>query len=249
MGLLKQWFSKIQKQEDTVVFSAALEPEAPLYIVGDVHGRLDLLNRILNAKPQNSQLVFVGDLVDRGEESAHVLECVSELCQNGAVCLMGNHEKMMLDFLDRPTERGSRWLRHGGLQTLQNYGVRGISERASDTELLSARDQLDEKLPANIIEWLRNLPLHWSSGNIHVVHAAADPAINMHLQNPNTLMWGTSSFFKQARDDGQWVVHGHTIVDEGTVDNGRISIDTGAYATNVLTALHIDKGFGEFIST
>ncbi len=249
MRIFKNLVAKVQKPKLIQEFSANLEPHSPLYIIGDVHGRIDLLDRILAAGPQNAQIIFVGDLIDRGEDSSSVLIRVKELCYHGAICLMGNHEKMMLDFLDNPIERGPRWLRYGGLQTLQNYGIRGVSERAREGALLSARDRLEAVLQAGMIDWLKNLPLHWSSGNIHVVHAAADPTIALNSQDSRTLLWGASSFWKQPRTDGQWVVHGHTVVEEAAAQNGRISIDTGAYATNVLTAIHITHGVGEFIST
>ncbi len=249
MQIFKNLVAKAQKPKKTPEFSANLEPDIPLYIIGDIHGRIDLLERILATAPPNTQIVFVGDLIDRGEDSSCVLMRVKELCHQGAICLMGNHEKMMLDFLDNPVERGPRWLRYGGLQTLQNYGVRGVSERAGEGILLSARDRLEAVLQTGMADWLRELPLHWSSGNIHVVHAAADPKVELNSQDPRTLLWGTPSFWKHSRTDAQWVVHGHTVVEEGIVDNGRIAIDTGAYATGVLTAIHITHGIGEFIST
>jgi serine/threonine protein phosphatase 1 len=230
-------------------FKANLLPETPLFIIGDIHGRIDLLDRLLNSAPEDAQLVFVGDLIDRGEDSAQVLTRVKALCTQGAICLMGNHEKMLLDFLERPTESGARWLRNGGLQTLQSYGVRGISDRASEAALLAARDTLEIALPQGMADWLRGLPLHYSNGNIHAVHAGADPALDMAGQTPHVLLWGTPAFRAQPRSDGQWVVHGHTIVDEGMADQGRISIDTGAYATGVLTGIHISHSRCVFIFT
>ena len=82
-----------------------------------------------------------------------------------------------------------------------------------------------------------------------MVHAGADPALDMTEQTPHVLLWGTPAFRKRPRSDGQWVVHGHTVVDQGMVDNGRISIDTGAYATGVLTGIHITHSLGVFIFT
>ena len=246
MRFLKRWGAKAPKHAP---FRANLEPEIPLFIIGDIHGRIDLLDRLLSSAPEEVQFVFVGDLIDRGEDSAQVLARVRELCTQGAICLMGNHEKMLLDFLERPTECGTRWLRNGGLQTLQSYSVRGVSERASEADLLAARDKLEVAFPDGMARWLRGLPLHYSSGNIHVVHAGADPALDMAGQTPHVLLWGTPTFRAQPRSDGQWVVHGHTIVDQGMIDSGRISIDTGAYATGVLTGIHITHGDSVFIFT
>lgn len=245
MKFLKRWGTKAPEH---VPFKANLTPETPLFIIGDIHGRIDLLDRLLSSAPEEVQLVFVGDLIDRGEDSAHVLARVNELCNQGAICLMGNHERMLLDFLERPTECGARWLRNGGLQTLQSYGVRGVTERASEADLLAARDTLEVAFPGGMARWISGLPLHFSSGNIHAVHAGADPALDMAKQTPHVLLWGTPAFRAQPRSDGQWVVHGHTIVGKGMIDQGRISIDTGAYATGVLTGIHITHGESVFVS-
>lgn len=233
--------SILGSKEDPVFapFTAELRPSTSVFVIGDVHGRADLLPPLLAKQPKGSQLIFVGDLVDRGDQSADVLAIVKDLCDQGAICLMGNHERMMLDFIDRPTERGARWIRYGGLQTLQSYGVRGISERAGEAELLSARDELVRKIPDGIEKWLRDLPLQWSTGNLHVVHAAAKPELPIDKQLEKNLLWGSRTFTQRPRSDGQWVVHGHTIVDKPTVEDGRISIDTGAFATGILTALEL----------
>ncbi|KAB7609849.1 serine/threonine protein phosphatase [Amylibacter sp. SFDW26] len=226
-----------------------LEPLESIFIIGDIHGCADLLKQILRKRPDGTRLIFVGDLIDRGHQSAEVLSIVKKLCDQGAICLMGNHEKMMLDFLERPTEKGSRWLRHGGLQTLQSYNVRGINERSSDQELLAARDVLRRVLPDGMERWIRDLPLQWSSGNVHVVHAAADPKAPMGQQLAKVLLWGSRQIMACPRLDCQWVVHGHTIVEKANIINGCVAIDTGAYATNLLTGAYISFGKVTFIET
>lgn len=246
---MRLWGARKRKIPDHHAFTADLEPDKPMFIVGDIHGRIDLLNEMLTMAPNGAQLIFVGDLIDRGEDSANVLLRARALCDQGAIFLMGNHEQMMLDFLEQPTKYGPRWLRNGGLQTLHSYGVGGVTERAGKDELLSARNTLERILPDGMTQWIKGLPLQWSSGNIHVVHAGADPALNMDEQIPHVLQWGIPSFRAHPRSDGQWVVHGHTIVDAGMAENGRISIDTGAYATGVLTGVHITHGNGAFMST
>jgi serine/threonine protein phosphatase 1 len=250
MSFWKKWVKPKPLELEFPEFTAELNPLVPLFVIGDVHGRIDLLDRMILAVPEDAQLIFVGDLIDRGDNSADVLMRVKECCENGAICLMGNHEKMMLDFFERPTERGPRWLRYGGLQVFQSYGVRGINERSGETDILAARDNLEEVMPDGMLEWVRNLPLYWSSGNVHVVHAAADPAVEMNEQNSRVLLWGTSAFSKRPRTDEQWVIHGHTIIDKAMSKNGRISVDTGAYATGVLSAVYIKPcGVLEFITT
>jgi serine/threonine protein phosphatase 1 len=160
---------------------------------------------------------------------------------------MGNHEKMMLDFIDNPTEKGGRWMRFGGLQTLESMKLGGVSERSDDAELLMVSHQLRKYLGDSNIEWLRSLPTHWQSGNIHIVHAAADPDQDMEIQNSRVLLWGHPDFETKDRQDGQWVVYGHTIKEAASANHGRIALDTGAYATGILTAAHITDNNVDFI--
>lgn len=111
-------------------------PETPVGVIGDVHGCAELLEELLGRLDEAGvkHIVTVGDYVDRGERSAdvlHMLRARSSETPETLVCLMGNHEKMMLDFLDRPVERGARWLRNGGLQTLASFGIGNASDTAS----------------------------------------------------------------------------------------------------------------------
>lgn len=228
-------------------------PDRPLYIIGDVHGRADLLQRlfdIIDADHAAHGLrqplaVFVGDYVDRGDDSRRVLESLQAMEQNLSaagegegemICLMGNHEQMMLDFLDDPAAAGPRWLRNGGAQTLASFGVRWATEGASPEMLQAARDALRSAMPEGLEEWLRDLPLIALSGNIAIVHAGADPALPIDAQEPGTLLWGHPEFLIRPRTDALWVAHGHTVVSRPAVAEGRISLDTGAYFSDRLTA-------------
>lgn len=228
-------------------------PARPLYVVGDVHGRLETLEdllRLIDADvpargARNPVLVFVGDLVDRGEDSAPVLARVQTMCANlpdNIVCLMGNHERMMLDFLDDPGGRGARWLRNGGLQTLASFGVRGATQDAPEAEMHRLARDLRAAMPAGQEAWLRARPLMWQSGNILCVHAAADPALPPAAQVEKTLLWGSRRFLDQPRQDGICVVHGHTVVDTPQRHATRIAVDTGAYYTGRLTAVALMTG-------
>ena len=249
MSILSALVARFSKPEPNPDFDAPIDPDQPLFVIGDVHGCADQLTRLLAKQPANSQLVFVGDLIDRGPDSASVLQTVMQACGAGAICITGNHEKMMLDFLDRPTERGARWFRFGGLQTLESLNIGGVSERSDDAELLAGRDALETCLGDAMIAWLRRLPTQWHSGNIHVVHASADPNAPMNSQQDKTLIWGHPDFAKRNRTDGQWVVYGHTIQEEPTAIQGRISVDTGAFATGRLTAAHITNNNIDFMQS
>jgi len=231
-----------------------LDPERPLYVVGDVHGRADLLERIIariaeHAADAPHDLVFVGDYIDRGEDSRAVLERLQALEAAAHVtCLSGNHEQMLLDFLDDPATNGRRWLRSGGLQTLASFGVGGVTETASPAQLAAAGDEFLGAL-GPLAGWLRARPLMFESGNILVVHAAADPNTPASEQVDKTLLWGHPKFAHVPRQDGLWVVHGHTIVEAAGAEDGRISVDTGAYATGRLTAAVIAPGHLDFLAT
>jgi len=239
----------------------SLSPERPLYVIGDIHGQMSLLMEILakidahaqKGRRLNPMLVFIGDMIDRGEESAAVLTRVKLMADNlpgNVACLMGNHERMMLDFLDTPTERGARWLRNGGLQTLASFGVRGMSEGASASDMLDAAYALRSALPEGMEAWLRALPVSYQSGNIACVHAAADPALPIADQADRTLMWGHSGFLQNDRSDDICVIHGHTIVDAPEHHPTRIAVDTGAHYSGRLTAAAIGMdGALDFMQT
>jgi serine/threonine protein phosphatase 1 len=222
-------------------------PDEPLFVVGDVHGRSDLLLTMLDQRPTDAKLILLGDLIDRGPDSARVLKIAQDLCHQSAICIMGNHELMFLDFLEKPERRGAHWLRNGGLQTLESFGLTEATERMSADQLLAVRDNLLEIIPSDLVEWMQQMPLHWASGNVHCVHAGADPHLNMTQQKPNVLLWGKDDFLTGQRQDGQWVVHGHTIVENSEALDGKINVDTGAFATGKLTAAHIERGQVRFI--
>lgn len=166
MSILKHilgWFSRAAARSG----KPPPRPLQPLYVIGDIHGQAHLLDRLLekietDRQGQPAVTVCVGDYVDRGERSREVLERVHRRMQENPaelVCLMGNHERMMLDFLDQPEAHGPRWLRHGGLQTLASFGIGGLTQSSSGAPLASARDRLTEVLPFSLQSWLRSLPL------------------------------------------------------------------------------------------
>lgn len=242
------------------VFEAPMAPGAPVYVVGDIHGRADLIEPLMQRIDQDSidndygapRLVFVGDYVDRGEHSAAVLNHVRELnafLPEAVICLRGNHEQMMLDFLDDPASWGGRWVRNGGLQTLASFGIGGLSERATMEELIAASAAFERALPEGMEAWLRNLPYFWATGNVVCTHAAMDPSQPPDMQSRNTMLWGHEDFHRTARMDETWVVHGHTIVPEPAITAGRIAIDTGAYYSGILTAAAIAPDRCDFLST
>ncbi|WP_224826149.1 metallophosphoesterase family protein [Cognatishimia sp. MH4019] len=234
-GALSRLFGKTA---DAAPFSAPLAPDAPFSVIGDVHGCAELLDRLVGMLDPSEPLIFVGDYIDRGPESAQVLSYLDQLsATRPVVCLKGNHEQMCLDFLEAPeSPAGRRWLQHGGGATLASYGIDAEDE---PNQIASA---LHAKMGATRIAWLRDLAGFWLSGNVAVVHAAADPEAPLTEQSADTLIWGHPKFRSNPRKDGHWVVHGHTIVPKPYAEEGRIALDTGAYLSGRLTAVTIHAG-------
>ncbi|WP_090060951.1 metallophosphoesterase [Celeribacter neptunius] len=218
---------------------ATLRPDRSLAVIGDIHGRADLLERALTIA-EDRQIICVGDYVDRGPDSAAVLDILYD--RTDIISLAGNHEEMMLRFLDEPLKAGPGWLKHGGLSTLESYGESLAEPPVSEEELIALRDFLADRMGPEMITWLRELPLQWLSGNLGVVHAGADPRLPFEEQERQVLLWGHPKFGRKLRKDGIWVVRGHAITGLPNLHKRCISIDTGAYATGRLTVALIDEG-------
>lgn len=226
-------------------------PDRPLWVIGDVHGCDTLLAQLLaeiaaRTPPDTADIVLTGDYIDRGDSSRQVLARLHALCQNScnATCLMGNHEQMLFDFLHDPATYGRHWLRHGGIQTLESYGLSGPTGTDRGAAALSAiAAKLRTAMGPDVLSWLNTRPLQWRSGNVVVAHAALDPNCAPEDQTRGTLLWGHPLFLTRPRRDGLWVVHGHTIVNTpGAYAAGRIAVDTGAYRSGRLTAALILPG-------
>ena len=235
-------------------FNARLEPAFPIAVIGDIHGSLRQLEKLLDlidrmeARPD--RVVFVGDYIDRGDDSAGVLRLLHDLdSRKEYTCLMGNHEQMLLDFLSNPSKHGSFWLSNGGLQTLASFGIAPIPLQSPEEDWVKLAEALSSAIGSKMELWLRSLPQYWQCGNVGVVHAAADPALPLEDQSRSHLLWGHPDFTKRPREDGLWIVHGHTIVDAVQVSDGRFSIDTGCYATGRLSAVILETDQAAYFST
>ena len=230
-------------------FNAKPEPAAPLYVIGDIHGRCDLLIRLitmidadaLERRLSDHTIIFVGDYVDRGPQSSLVLSLIQELksdANRNVVALKGNHEHMLLAFLEDPA-KGVRWIKHGGYETLASYGIANVNENSDDDKLAEAAAHFRETLGEDTIAFLNDLELSHQSGNVFVCHAGADPSLALDKQDPKSLIWGPPNYKKKKRKDKVWIAHGHYVESAPVIDNGRINVDTGAYFSNQLTAARI----------
>jgi serine/threonine protein phosphatase 1 len=226
-----------------------------LYVVGDIHGRLDLLHRLerrieqdLATAPAEVTTIFLGDYVDRGPETAGVLEKLSA----GAFCtplvaLRGNHEEVMLRFLSDASVLGS-WRHFGGLETLHSYGV-DVSEALRGAGFDRAQRALADALPARHRAFLAGAPLSAEVGGYFFCHAGVRPGVALDRQGSDDLLWSRAEFLEFCGSFGKVVVHGHTPTAQPEIRTNRINVDTGAYASSVLTALVLEGETRRFLST
>jgi len=216
--------------------------------VGDVHGRLDLLEELLAKIHSELQrrpaakclLVFVGDLIDRGPSSAQVIERLRTYRRDGIrpVFLLGNHEEVLLRILAGDAQLITKWRWFGGTECLESYGVDSSQiSHLSDEEALAI---VRRAIPKEHVEFLESFADSCRFGNYLFVHAGIRPGIELEQQSQSDLRWIREPFLLDDRDHGFIVVHGHTISTEVDARPNRIGIDTGAYRTGVLTALAIE---------
>jgi serine/threonine protein phosphatase 1 len=218
-----------------------------IYAVGDIHGRLDLLDELLARIDTDIALrptlrplyVFLGDYIDRGSSSR---ETIDRLIEHGAtheaVFLKGNHELIAIKCL---SDRGlfDQWLRLGGLATLVSYGV-PAETLASAKQIAELQSAFHSALPQAHFRFFRDLQTSFSCGDFFFAHAGVKPDVELSHQKESDLLWIREEFLSSNRDFGKIIVHGHTPGSEIEVKPNRINIDTGAFATGRLTCLAIE---------
>ncbi|HEX8937626.1 MAG TPA: metallophosphoesterase [Sphingomicrobium sp.] len=218
------------------------------YVVGDVHGRLDLLEQLLAKIHSELQrrpaakglLVFVGDLIDRGPSSAHVVERLRTYRREAIqpIFLLGNHEEVLLRILGGDAQLITKWRWFGGAECLQSYGV--DPEQLTHLDDEQALAVVRDAIPANHVKFLESFVDSCRFGDYLFVHAGIRPGVELEQQSQSDLRWIREPFLCDDCDHGFIVVHGHTISPEVEERPNRIGIDTGAYRTGVLTALAIE---------
>ena len=227
--------------------------------MGDIHGRLDLLEAILGRIEADAQssghakyrtLVFLGDYVDRGPDSRGVVEMLIGGLPQGfeAHFLKGNHEAILLNFLDDAWTLDN-WLVNGGDATMRSYGVDTdrLARLGAPAELW--RQALQEVLPESHLEFYRSLKLSVAFGDYLFVHAGVKPGVPLAAQSEADLIWIRGPFLNHADPFGKIVVHGHTPGKEPVTRSNRVGIDTGACFTGRLTALRLEAGARGFLQT
>ena len=226
------------------------------YAVGDVHGRLDLLEDMLGrveadlekGNPKKAILLFLGDLIDRGPASCQVIERLRTYRHPRlrTIFIMGNHEEVLLRLL--AGERGilDSWLRFGGTECLASYGVdaaafKSMSEREALAATKRAIPETHRQFIADFADTLR-------FGDYLFVHAGIRPAVDISMQSQSDLRWIRQPFLDDDSDHGFVVVHGHTISEAVVQRSNRIGVDTGAYRTGILTALVLEGEERRFLN-
>lgn len=225
-----------------------------IYAIGDLHGRVDLFDRLIEAirhdiashtghsgKPM---IVLLGDYVDRGPASAQLLSRIIALEQDPDIelrSILGNHEDAMLAFLDDRSS-GLSWGRHGGITTVASYGLPSPGPDATAETWAELRERLRAAVPADHDAYLRRLEHYLVLGDLLFVHAGLKPGVPLERQRLRDILYIREEFLQEPVDAGKLIVHGHTPRDEVYGASGRVCLDTGAYATGVLTAARFDGG-------
>jgi serine/threonine protein phosphatase 1 len=236
-------FRKTQKQH--------VHPHVPknqrIYSIGDIHGRADLLSQLhdkikIDADRYEGKktIVYLGDYVDRGEQSKQVIDILLNEPLEGfeSIHLKGNHEQAMLDFIAFPGAAAA-WLTFGGRECLNSYGI-PLAHIPSMNEVAEIAQKLDDKLPDDHRAFMTNSLHHWQCGSYYFVHAGIRPGIALENQSIEDLLWIRADFLGSTLSHGVIVVHGHSISMIPELLPNRIGIDTGAFSTGVLTALVLE---------
>lgn len=227
---------------DLVPAPATLPPGQRIYAIGDVHGCLDRLAAVheqiaedLTTRPIDlSILVHLGDYVDRGLDSAQVVDWLSggaPVPVGRIVNLMGNHEDMMLQALPGTNkEANTTWLSNGGADSLLSWE---ISRKVPPAEWTS-------RIPAEHQTFLRELEISFRHGGYMFVHAGIRPGVPLDKQEKQDMLWIREPFLSWKHSHDAVIVHGHTPRHEPEVRSNRIGIDTGAVMGGALTCVVLE---------
>jgi serine/threonine protein phosphatase 1 len=234
---------------------SAVPEKSLVCAIGDIHGHADLLDRLMELMDREAAgagakalvRVFLGDYVDRGPDSAGVIEKLSRLQKDpNTVFLRGNHEQVLLEFLDSP-RRYESWRDFGADQTLQSYNVAppAFEDERAYTDV---RDALVREMPAHHLAFLKSTTFSHTVGDYLFVHAGIRPGVFLSEQSSNDMMWIRDEFLNSTLQFEKIVVHGHTPRERPEIRSNRINVDTWAYKTGRLTALVLEGTQRRFLT-
>lgn len=233
-------------------------PGVRIYAIGDIHGRLDLLRELVASLIEDTrvrgpierlQVILLGDLIDRGPDSAGVVDLVIRLNKAWRAfnCLMGNHEEVFQMALCGDLGALQFFTRIGGRETLLSYGVEEELVDGDDEERLHAR--MLECVPPDHRDFMADLPHSMVVGDYVFVHAGIRPGVPIEQQRRSDLHWIREEFLRSEDRHPGMVIHGHNITEQVDERHNRIGIDTGAYASDRLTAIGLEGTDRWYLST
>jgi serine/threonine protein phosphatase 1 len=232
-------------------------PPAPgrVYVIGDIHGRADLLRRMVVAITRDLEIApsagcltaTLGDYIDRGPGSREVIECLAHNpFPTEFVALRGNHEVMLEQFLLDPSV-GDDWRRFGGLETLHSYGV-DVGPLMQGRGFAAAAKAFCAVFPQAHSEFFDSLKTSLTWEGYFLCHAGVRPNVPLAQQHDDDLLWIRDEFLQSETDFGRIVVHGHTPTERPEIYPNRINIDTGAYLTGRLTCAVLEGDQVRFLT-
>jgi serine/threonine protein phosphatase 1 len=218
-----------------------------IYAIGDIHGRMDLLQDLLRRITADDEtrpgaettLIFLGDLIDRGPESAQVVTFLAQLATARPAgrtrFLAGNHEEVFLASLEGDEKTLRFFTRIGGRETILSYGLSETEYNGLDYAELATT--LQERVPAAHRDFLSSFEDMIVVGDYVFVHAGIRPGEALTRQRTKDLRWIRNEFIEHSGPLEKIVIHGHTITEDVDTAAYRIGLDTGAYASGKLTAM------------
>jgi serine/threonine protein phosphatase 1 len=209
------------------------------FIIGDVHGCLDMLKRLLDKipwRPGQDELIFIGDCIDRGGNSKGVVDCIIDLIRNypHVGCLLGNHEAMLLNYLSGREQ--DLYIDNKGLTTLQNY----LTEKPEGEGPM---------VPPDHISFYRSLEPFKELRDYYLVHAGFRPGVDLERQTREDMLWIREPFLSSGYDFGKKIVFGHTPFIKPLVMDNKIGLDTGAVFGNRLTCIQLPEERFHFVNS
>lgn len=226
-----------------------------VFVVGDIHGNYELLTKLLEKwRPEEEELIFLGDYVDRGPQSLQVLEKVKQLVEKGATALMGNHEQLFLHWLNFPNLDSYTFVSVGGASTIQSFQKVEWGECSVEEIANLIKDEY-----ASLLNWIKSLPLYKQWDNYFFVHAGIDPNVEEVIEtNPEDYLWIREDFLHVPHKAKETIIFGHTPTQKLNVDGKgdiwispctkKVGIDGGVILeSGQLNGVVLTKGSDEMI--
>lgn len=246
------------------IFPSKSPPQKPrtaagerVYAIGDIHGRYDLLQQLMSLitshwertekTAKRVRILFLGDLIDRGPDSASCLRLVTKLAQlPGVACLRGNHEDLLLRSVEGYPDAQRLWLENGGQSTLDSFD---ISPPASEEDCFDFAERVKAAIPEEQLAMLTATRTHARSGDYFFAHAGVRPGVSLSKQVDFDLFFIRDEFTSSTQWHGAVIVHGHSVVNEVSIMENRIAIDTAAYRSGKLSCVYLEGETQCVIST